>query len=134
MTEQINTHGLVCDFGKHKGTLYTRLPVGYLHWMVNGRHSHADIAKAELGRRGTVRPELDVSGHAIDRASLHCRKIWHETANKDEGLYSWLCRMAAEAIGSGAERPDKKFLYRGMIFVFETETEWPVLKTVMRDG
>ena len=35
----INTHGLVCDFGRHKGIPYTRLPVSYLTWMVNRTHS-----------------------------------------------------------------------------------------------
>lgn len=130
----IDTHGMVIDFGKHKGTPYTQTPVSYLKWMVGSNHSRAEIAEAELQRRGTVTPDLDVSGHAIDRASVHCRKIWHETKNKEaEGLYSWLCRVAAEALEK--EDMDDKGRYRihGMKLAFEFEGRWPVLKTVIRD-
>lgn len=122
----INTHGLTMDRGKHAGKRYTRIPVSYLRWMVQVGHTHADIAKAEMDRRGTVIPEIEVSGHAIDSASLRCRKIWHDTSNKDEGLHAWLCRVALEA-WSGKEIS----YHLGMKFVFESG-EWPVLKTVMR--
>lgn len=127
----INTHGMICDFGRHKGTPYTRLPVSYLRWMVNESHSRADIAKAELDRRGTVLPELDISGHAIDRASLRCRKIWHETRGRDEGLHAWLCRVASEALGEQDPDDDGRVFYLNMKLVFETDGQWPVLKTVM---
>lgn len=127
----INTHGMVCDFGRHKGVPYTRVPVSYLTWMVGNNHSKADIAAAELKRRGTTTPDLDVSGHAIDRASLSCRRTWHETKRQDEGLHSWLCRVAREALE--AKDVDDKGRYRhlGMRFAFEFEGKWPVLKTVM---
>ena len=130
---EINTHNLVCDFGKHAGTLYTQMPVSYLKWMVCVRHQKADIAAAELKRRGTITPHLDVSGHAIDRASLSCRKQWHKSAMKDEGIHAWLCRMAQGALDHG--RPDEKhenrYLYSGMFFCFEMDGVWPVLKTVI---
>jgi hypothetical protein len=133
MKEDINTHGLVVDFGKHNGTLYTRVPVGYLFWMVNNNHSRKDIASSELKRRGSVIPKIEVSGHAIDRASLYCRKIWHETKIKDEGIHSWLVRVAQEAIESvEGNISDSKIKYLGMKFVFENGDEFPVLKTVMR--
>jgi uncharacterized protein (DUF3820 family) len=131
MTGAINTHGLVCDFGKHSGELYTRLPVSYLKWMVQIGHSRADIAEAELARRGTVTPEVDVSGHAIDSASLRGRKIWHETRGENEGLHAWLCRMAAEARALNDRDAGGRYLFAGMKFAFE-EGAWPVLKTVMR--
>ena len=103
MTESINTHGMICDFGRHKGERYTRIPVSYLKWLANTpEHKAHEIAKAELARRGTVTPDLEVSGHAIDRASLSCRKIWHQTASSDqEGLHAWLSRVAAEALERG---------------------------------
>lgn len=126
-----NTHNVECDFGKHKGTLYTRMPVSYLKWMVNCSHSRARFAEAELQRRGTTTPDLDVSGHAIDRASLRCRKVWHETRGENEGLHSWLCRMAAEAREHGTAQGDDRWLYKGVVFVFEEGGAWPVLKTVM---
>lgn len=109
---------------------YTQVPVAYLKWMVQSSHSRAEIADAELTRRGTVTPDLDISGHAIDRASLNCRKIWHETAlDKNEGLHAWLVRMAGIALKN---EPDEKGRHHhaGMKFVFEPG-KWPVLKTVM---
>ncbi len=131
MTEPINTHGLVCDFGRHKGALYTRMPVGYLKWMVNSRHGKADIAAAELERRGTVTPDLDVSGHAIDRASLSCRKIWHTNRGENEGLHAWLVRVAREALDKNDIDAKGRYHHVGMRFAFELDGVWPVLKTVM---
>lgn len=128
----MNTHDLICDFGRHKGARYTRLPVNYLKWMVNAEHQHANIAKAELERRGTPTPELDVSGHALDRASVDCLDIYRKTRNDNEGIYSWLCRVSVSAL----EMPmDSKGNYRyyGMVFAFERDVCWPVLKTVMRE-
>lgn len=128
----IDTHNLICDFGRHKGERYTRLPVSYLKWLANTpSHKAHEIAKAELSRRGTTTPEIDVSGHAIDRASLNCRKIWHETRGKDEGLHAWLVRVAQEALERGTEHNGKR-RHMGMEFAFEQDGCWPVLKTVMR--
>lgn len=131
VVEEINTHGMVCDFGKHAGERYTRIPVSYLKWMVNAGHTKADIAAAELKRRGTTTPELEISGHAIDRVSLFCRSIWHYTRNEDEGIHSWLVRVSQEALASVDGKPEGKVLYLGMKFVFEIDGVWPVVKTVM---
>lgn len=129
---RIDTHNMVCDFGRHKGELYTRLPVQYLKWMVNSEHSRKDIAQAELTRRGTTTPDLEVSGHAMDRASLYCRQIWHTTKkHENEGLYSWLVRMATEALARGEKDGKGKLIAYGMKFAFTADGCWPVLKTVM---
>lgn len=130
MMKEINTHGLIVDFGKHRGELWTRVPVGYLFWIVNTRHTSSDIAQAEIDRRGAQRPTVDVSGHAIDRASLELRTYWLKDRKEREGIYSWLCRKAQEALEHG--RTDKQGVIRlgGIRFVFERETQWPVLKTV----
>lgn len=127
----MDTHHLVCDFGKHKGTLYTRIPVAYLKWMVNVDHTCADIAKAELERRGSVTPELEISGHAIDRASLTCLKLWQLTRTEGEGLNAWLIRLSQGALDSVNGVVEGKILFMGMKFVFEMDGVWPVLKTVM---
>lgn len=128
---EINTHNLICDFGRHKGEPYTRLPVNYLHWMVNANHSRADIAKSELERRGTPMPEIDLTGHAIDRASLNCRKVWHETKLEGEGIYSWLARVCKEALA--IKNLDKKgrYVWNNLRLAIEVEANWPVLKTVI---
>lgn len=127
----INTHGLTIEFGKHKGELFTRIPLNYLRWMVNQGTRDADIAKAEIERRGGTMPEIDISGHAIDRASLRVRRTWHETKQEDEGLYSWLHRMTLEAIEKGEKLESGKIKYQGIKFVVEEGEEFPVLKTVM---
>jgi hypothetical protein len=127
----MNTHNIICDFGRHNGMLYTRMPISYLKWMIQSGHSKAEIAKAELNRRGTVTPNLEVSGHAIDRASLNCRKIWHETArNNDEGLHAWLVRICEESLSKCKPDEENIIFYNGMKLIFE-HGEWPVLKTVM---
>lgn len=127
----MNTHGLKLDFGKYDGQLYTRVPVSYLLWMVQCGHSRQEIAKAELDRRGTTVPNIEVSGHAIDSASLRLRKRWHETAkSKDEGLHSWLIRVAEEALERKKPNSDGVVFHNGIKFVFDFG-EWPVLKTCM---
>ena len=128
----INTHGLIADFGRHNGRPYTRIPVNYLLWMVNSEHSRADIAKAELERRGTVLPVVDISGHAIDRASLNCQLILYQTKLENEGIHAWLCRLTVEAIRAN-ERDDKgRYVHAGMLFAIEQDGCWPVLKTIMQ--
>ncbi len=128
----INTHNMRIEFGKHKGELWTRVPVSYLKWIVNERARDNDIAQAELDRRGTVTPDCDVSGHAIDRASLNCRKIWHQTKNKGEGLHAWLVRMTEEALAA-EEMHKGKYRIHGMLLAIENDGCWPVLKTVIRE-
>lgn len=128
---EIDTHGFTMSHGKHAGELITRIPVGYLKWMVQSQHTLAHWAAAELKRRGTTTPDLDVSGHAIDRASLYLRKLWHETKLSDEeGLYSWLCRMAKGALAEGERLDSGKISFGGIKFVFD-EGAYPVVKTVM---
>lgn len=136
----IVTHNLRCDFGKHNGELWTRMPVSYLKWLINQprRNSSdiaADIAAAELKRRGTVTPTIEISGHAIDSASLRCRRTWHQTAkDESEGLHAWLVRMATEAL-SAAERTgdttSEAIVYAGIKWIFVRGECYPTLKTVM---
>lgn len=132
------TQNVTIPFGKHKGTLVTRLPLSYLRWLANEVKMDEEwktLAKAELERRGTALPTLELSGHAIDRASLRCRKTWHETRGEEEGLYSWLMRVAGEALATPQTGEDGtgavKHRHLGIQFVFQQGEEFPVLKTVM---
>jgi hypothetical protein len=131
----MTTHGIIIDFGKHKGELLTRVPIGYIRWMANTKdmaENWKELARAEHERRGGTMPVIELSGHAIDNASLRCRKIWQETKlNDDEGLYSWLIRVTLEAIEKG-EHVGGKIKYLGMKFVVEQGEEYPALKTIMR--
>lgn len=132
----IDTHGLLIDFGKHKGQPYTRAPISYLRWMVNSGHSRADIAIAELNRRGIalVDVPIEISGHAIDTASLRCWKIYRDnrkTAN--EGLHAWLMRTCVDALAANDLGADGAVYHLGMkLVLFQGDLHW-TLKTVMRD-
>lgn len=138
MNDELNTHNLKCDFGRHKGTLWTRVPVSYLLWMVNVNHSRVEVAKSELKRRGTVLPELDVSGHAIDMASLRLWDLFRDMRTEGEGLHGWLVSISRLARLRGKLKEDdnddaKSYNYMGVKFVFEESGAWPILKTVMKN-
>lgn len=132
-TPAINTHHMTVEFGKHKGELYTRVPVSYLRWMVNAGHRQADIAQAELDRRGVSAKDrnIDISGHAIDSASLRVRKIWHEDRGEQEGLHAWLLRICEEALADQEPDDEGRVHHKGMRLVFESGELYPVLKTIM---
>jgi len=118
-------------FGKHKGDRCTRFPKSYLRWLINEGTQWADVAKAEMERRGTtVSHEIELSAHSIDRASLRCRKKWKQTRLSDEeGLYSWLERMAKEALAT-AEEGQEQVIYNDMKFCFSHGDYYPCLKSV----
>lgn len=133
MDAALNTHGVKINYGKHSGELITRLPVSYIRWMINSGAPMADYARAELDRRGDTMPTIELTGHAIDNASIRVRKIWHDTKlNDTEGMYSWLMRVTADAIKNGEVLESGKIKYLGMKFVVEQGEEFPVLKTIMR--
>jgi hypothetical protein len=131
-----NLHEYVLDFGRHAGVRLVHVPVSYLRWAANQPGmDFAHIAEAELKRRGTHVPMIDISGHAIDRASLQCRRTWHEERDKDEGLHRWLCRRALAAIRHGeqthADDEIEKYEHDGIRFVFQVGRIGRMLKTVM---
>ena len=130
----IDTHGLRLDFGKFKGERYTRVPISYLRWMVNAPHSAAATAAAELDRRGVpLRDRLvDISGHAIDAASLRLLNVWRKLRRgKTEGLHAWLYRFAAEALNQAEPDEQGRIERDGVRLVFEPGELFPTLKTCM---
>lgn len=138
LRERVNTHNMVVDFGKHKGEYWTRIPASYLRWLVNQPDNlpefadHKKYAQSELDRRGTkIESGVEITPHAIDTASLRIRKIWHEDRSENEGLYTWLTRVANEAIESVSGKPEK-IKYKGIHFIFKQGNIFPILKTVTR--
>ena len=128
----MNTHGVIVSFGKYKGELLTRVPVSYLKFMINTGTPQADSVRAEFNRRGDTMPRIELTGHAIDNASIRARKIWISTRlNRGEGIYSWLQRISLEAIEEGEALESGQLKHRGMKFVIEQGAEFPVVKTVM---
>ena len=135
----IDTHHKVLEFGKHKGERWTRVPIGYLKWILNemGQDREAyKLAKAELERRGDTMPkEVEISNHAIDKASLRVRKQWHTDRGPDEGLYSWLQRICTEALElkNKTNEQNERMSYKGCKLIFIYGNHYPTLKTVMND-
>jgi hypothetical protein len=139
----MNTHNLIINFGKHKGTPWTRLPIQYLQWIANEEGMNLDkkeLALSELKRRGTIWPEVKLSIHAIDRASLKLKHYW-QLDNDDKkadgynevGLYSWLHNLALEAITHGQPDSEDKEIryYQRFKLVFYFGEYFPELKTIM---
>jgi len=134
MNDAIDTHDLLCDFGPYKGERWTRIPAQYLKKIVNtGGHKGEKLALAELKRRGTITAGVEVSGHAVDRASQALIGKWMELRTGNEGIHAWLCRMAFEARERGKKVEDK-YHFAGMKFVFAEGALFPVLTTVMADN
>jgi len=127
----IDTNGWIMPSGKHKGIPIRRVPIGYLLWMVRTGHDLAYMAQAEIERRGTKTPDVEVSAHAIDRASLLLTDYWPRLSRDDEGLYTWLARMTVEAIQHGRKDRSGKIIYQGMKLAIGDDGAWPVLVTIM---
>lgn len=119
------------EYGRYAGAPWTRIPVGYLRWMVNVRHAQAESARRELERRGTTFPDLELSGHAIDRVSQRMLDEWQRRRRGDEGLNSWLHRTARDALDRGHDLGRGRHEWEGAIYVFAMDNEWPVLMTVL---
>lgn len=99
--------------------------------MVNEHAPQWETAQAELKRRGTVIPTVEISGHAIDRASCKCWTVWRDDRIDEEGLHAWLVRITNEALLSG-ETDGDKIVWKGMKLVIEKGYLCPILKTIMK--
>ena len=122
------------QFGKHKGTAWTRLPQQYLFWMVNLEpvHSMAEKAQTEIDRRGIIQPEVDVTHHAIDRCSVRCLNLYLEDRNAEEGISTWLTRVGKIALDRGEEViGSETYCYKDkMIVIISTKGNIPSVTTV----
>jgi hypothetical protein len=121
-------HNLKVHFGKYSGELWTRIPLSYLRWCVN-ENVHAEYAKAELERRGSSQmPKIELSNHAIDRASQRFIDRWIQETEKKIGLHTWLHDLALEAYES--DKYNVEIKYKKMTFKFSEGCEYPTLLTV----
>lgn len=134
------THGITISFGKHKGELYTRLPVSYLRWILNQTSNNPTISVAkqlaaeELARRGTdVDIGIEITAHALDRCSLRCLDLYLRKRKRDEGLHTWMARMAKRALESAGLDQPARIAYHGVIWVFDYGECYPTVKTVFRN-
>lgn len=119
--------------GKYEGTPISGVPPGYLRRLVNARGKLAAIAKAELARRGMETYSLEITAHAVDRASLRFGAQWAQHSTAGEGLHAWLGRMAEEAldkIPADKRAGNATVNHWGMIFAFDLRFTIPVLTSV----
>ncbi len=133
MTDFPNTHHETITYGKHVGERFTRLPISYLRWMVKEKARQHELAEAELNRRNIplVDSGINISGHAIDTASLRLWAEYRHNHKPNEGLHAWLLRITGEAIarrGGPAEYVEWK---RGVTLVLDIHPLEIVVKTCM---
>ena len=74
---------------------------------------------------------INLSGHAIDRASQRLWMRWSASREIDEGLHSWLQRMADKAWLCGTRRKDGNIEHFGVIFSIHEMGKTLTLKSVM---
>lgn len=127
---------MAIDFGPHQGEQWTRVPISYLRWLITTDHAKAGVAKKEIKRRG-IRygvDAVDISKHAIDRASLYSWEIFQAERLNQEGLYSWLMRISEAALKTAPpNRPFTfKYQHKTMLLVFALNRGNTVLVTVMK--
>lgn len=124
----IDTHNKMITFGPHRGQRWTRLPLPYLRYLANQKNGKGKMmAESELERRGaTPGGRVEISGHAIDRASqLTSRHEWGQ-----DGLHSWLYKNAEIAYTlTTLHTGDEKVQYGKYCYIFKHGNHYPVLVT-----
>lgn len=123
--------------GKFRGVLITRTPPGYLVWAINNMEPHySDKARAELARRQTYEPNIEVTGHALNRASQRILHVWQSEKTED-GLYTWLAKKAEAALHAQPQGPFPKnyqVTHNGIVYAFKMKYVIPVLASVWVEG
>jgi hypothetical protein len=118
--------------GKFRGVLITRVPPGYLRWMISSGHVLWEFAKKELDRRGSEELNIEVTAHAIDRASCRLIDKFMAEASPQEGIWTWLAKKAEEALAKydGMLQDNIQVLHEEVVYVFEMKFVVPVLTSV----
>lgn len=123
--------------GRFKGVAITRTPLKYLQWADRNMEEHlSKKAREEIERRGVPQRTLEVSDHAIDKASTRFCQIWQAETCMSVGLLTWLSKRAEQALESVPARTDEKMKisHAGIVFVFDLSTTVPFLISVWWDG
>jgi uncharacterized protein (DUF3820 family) len=130
------TENITIEFGKHKGELWTRVPVHYLRWLINESSPLSkphEMARFELERRGTVlEHEINLTPHAIDRFYQRYKRAGLSRSDilGYGGIYSALMALSIEALKLCNGGPNK-VEYKGLKFIFYKRNLDTILKTVM---
>ncbi|GMW02632.1 MAG: hypothetical protein AMXMBFR84_37680 [Candidatus Hydrogenedentota bacterium] len=131
----MDPHTYIMRKGKYAGRQLVAVPSHYLRRIVQQKVGEWKIAEIELRRRGTDVPTVDVTAHAIDRASFRLLDHWRGTRVENEGLYTWLARLCDAALRSRKlaviSGDDTEIRFCGIKFIFAGRTKKkPVLKTL----
>ena len=74
--------------------------------------------------------KIEITAHAMNRASTRCYSFWKRYKKKNEGIYDWLVRFCFEALIDG-KKESGKLQYKGLLFIFVApKTEGSYLKLV----
>jgi len=123
------------SFGKYAGKQWTQVPLNYIKFLVKNKAYDMHLAEKEMNRRGASidDDDMDLSGHAINRASQYCLDLWQKQRKGGEGLHAWLLKNAKQAF---KHRPanKEKIPHNQMLFVFQSEGIGATLLTVIRDN
>ena len=118
--------------GRYKGEFISRVPIRHIVWLMNNSKELSKIAKVEYERRGFYEFDIELTAHAVNQASLKLQKHWVGSRKSNEGIFSWLGRMADLATKKGTDIGHNRVGYKKMIFVFDDNSLIiRVLKTVM---
>lgn len=137
---EIDTSKLYMPFGKYKGEKLTRVPIYYLEKIINQGWPYAETAQAELDRRGHIinsGDKIEITNHAIDRASLRVLGLYLAEHKRNEGLHAWLTRVIIEALEiiDVENEPDEfRITFNDMVLVMQKGELYPTLITVMKPG
>lgn len=134
-------HNRRVGFGKYTGQRWTRVPLGYLKYAASQMAGeHQRLAMLELKRRGSEKTYgIEITAHAIDRASLKLLDRWIAERKDQEGLHTWLARLAGQAYAI-AEVPELRetqapypveLFHENIKWVFVVGHLEPMLKTCM---
>ena len=127
-----NLHGRRIFDDESRGERLTRIPRVALRRMIRDGHPDAALAEAELERRGdTAKYDIEISAHAINRASQRCLRAWRKHRQPDEGIQTWLARIAREGLIAAGERRNQ-IERDGIVIVFNHDGAWPLVTTVAR--
>lgn len=126
----------ILQFGKYKGKRIDQVPMSYLRWMLGQKFDKElmEYAKKKVETNKTVKDNLDVTRHAIDKFSLNFIDTW----DRKMGLGSYVTMKALEANEKGKDiskhrhADDQRIMeWEGIKYVFNQDSEMMVLITIM---
>ena len=75
--------------------------------------------------------KIEISKHAIDRASMRIMNQWIITNIGNEGLHTWLLRASKEALANNERDSRGRYSHLGKKFVFDFEEKKAILVTII---